>query len=131
MSDATWTWDHALVGVIPPMISPLGPTGEADAVSVERLANVAPRLMVELVQAARSGDRATCQRLHERVFDLTRIYTQEIGLAGIYAAAARLGLAQSVPAEPWLPVGEAEARTIDAILRAHELLPAAAGRPSR
>ena len=28
---ATWTWDHALTGVVPPLISPLGDGGDADA----------------------------------------------------------------------------------------------------
>jgi 4-hydroxy-tetrahydrodipicolinate synthase len=89
------------------------------------LANVAPKLLVELVRAARTGDVVSCQRLNEQVFDLTRIYTQGIGLAGIYAAAARLGLSQDVPAEPWLPVGAVERDKIDSILRTHDLLPRA------
>lgn len=90
------------------------------------LANVAPRLLVDLVRAARAGDTERCQALHERIFDLTRIYSQGIGMAGIYAAAACLGLAENVPAEPWLPVGEAETRLIEGVLRAHDLLPEAA-----
>ena len=28
---ATWTLDHALTGVVPPLISPLGDGGDADA----------------------------------------------------------------------------------------------------
>jgi 4-hydroxy-tetrahydrodipicolinate synthase len=87
------------------------------------LANIAPRLLVDLVKAARADDRAACARLHERIFDLTRIYARGAGLAGIYAAAARLGLSQNVPAEPWLPVADAELETIDGILQAHDLLP--------
>jgi 4-hydroxy-tetrahydrodipicolinate synthase len=89
------------------------------------LANIAPRLLVDLVNAARADDRATCQRIHDKIFDLTRIYARGAGLAGIYAAAARLGLSQNVPAEPWLPVGDADLQTIDEILEAHELLPRA------
>jgi dihydrodipicolinate synthase/N-acetylneuraminate lyase len=85
------------------------------------LANVAPRVLVDLVRAAHARDLATCQRLNDEVFDLTRMYTERIGMAGIYAAAARLGLAQNVPAEPWLPVAGADLETIDEILRAHHL----------
>jgi 4-hydroxy-tetrahydrodipicolinate synthase len=90
------------------------------------LANVAPRLLVDLVSAARIDDRSTCQRIHDRIFDLTRIYARGAGLPGIYAAAALLGLSQNVPAEPWLPVPDAELDSIEDVLRTHELLPMAA-----
>jgi dihydrodipicolinate synthase/N-acetylneuraminate lyase len=87
------------------------------------LANVAPRLLVDLVSAARGGDTAECQRIHDVIFDLTRIYARGAGLAGLYAAAARLGLCQNVPAEPWLAVDENGVETIVSILRAHDVLP--------
>jgi len=90
------------------------------------LGNVAPRVLVSLVQAARAGNVATCQRLHAEIFELTGIYTQKAGLAGLYAACAVLGLARNVPAEPWVPVGDADLPAIEAILRKHELLPLAA-----
>ena len=86
---------------------------------------MAPRLLVEVVRAAHAGDADRCQRLHAEVFELTRIYTQGIGLAGIYAAAARLGLVQNVVAEPWLPVSDADLQRIEAILQAHDLQPLA------
>src|SRR5438094_1719150 len=38
VTHATWTWDDALRGVIPPMISPLTASFEADVESVERVA---------------------------------------------------------------------------------------------
>jgi len=90
------------------------------------LGNVAPRVLVSLVQAARAGNVATCQRLHAEIFELTGIYTQKAGLAGLYAACAVLGLARNVPAEPWVPVGDADLPAIEAILRKHDLLPLAA-----
>jgi 4-hydroxy-tetrahydrodipicolinate synthase len=90
------------------------------------LGNVAPRVMVDLVKAARAGDVATCQRLHGEIFDLTSMYTQKLGLAGLYAACAVLGLARNVVAEPWVPVEGADLATIQAILGAHQLLPLAA-----
>jgi 4-hydroxy-tetrahydrodipicolinate synthase len=90
------------------------------------LGNVAPRLMVSLVEAARAGDLAVCQRLHGEIFDLTLMYTQKAGLAGLYAACSLLGLARNQPAEPWAPVAPADLPAIEAILRQHTLLPLAA-----
>ncbi len=90
------------------------------------LGNVAPRVLVSLVQAARAGDVAACQRLHAEIFELTGMYTQKAGLAGLYAACAVLGLARNVPAEPWAPVDDADLPAIEAILRQHDLMPLAA-----
>jgi 4-hydroxy-tetrahydrodipicolinate synthase len=87
------------------------------------LANIVPGLLVDLVRAARAGDIATCQLIHAKIFDLTRIYARGAGLPGIYAAAARLGLSQNVPAEPWQPVDDDALEAIESILRAHDLLP--------
>jgi 4-hydroxy-tetrahydrodipicolinate synthase len=89
------------------------------------LGNVAPRVMVALLNAARERDLATCQRLHNDIFELTGMYTQKAGLPGLYAACALLGLARNVPAEPWAPVGEADLLAIQAILRKHDLMPLA------
>jgi dihydrodipicolinate synthase/N-acetylneuraminate lyase len=93
---------------------------------VPGLANVAPRVLVDLVRAGHAGDMAECRRLHDQVFDLTRMYTQGIGLPGIYAAAAQLGLIDNVPAEPWLPIDQTQEDEVRSILRAHDLLPIAA-----
>src|SRR5437870_2297432 len=54
------------------------------------LGNVAPRVLVSMVQAARAGDVATCQRLHAQIFEFTGMYTNKLGLAGLYAACALL-----------------------------------------
>jgi dihydrodipicolinate synthase/N-acetylneuraminate lyase len=90
------------------------------------LGNVAPRVMVALVQAARERDIGACQRLHAEIFELTGMYTQKLGLPGLYAACALLGLVRNVPAEPWVAVDAADMPTIEAILRKHDLLPVAA-----
>ena len=90
------------------------------------LANVAPRILVDLVRAARAGDLPTCNRLHRDVFELTGMYTQKLGLAGLYAACAQLGLARNVPAEPWAAVEDPDAATIEGLLRKHGLLPVVA-----
>jgi dihydrodipicolinate synthase/N-acetylneuraminate lyase len=93
---------------------------------VPGLANVAPRLMVALVQAGHAGDLAECTRLHDKVFDLTRMYTQGIGLAGIYAAAELMGLIHNLPAEPWLPIEADQLAFVNSLLRKHDLLPVGA-----
>jgi 4-hydroxy-tetrahydrodipicolinate synthase len=85
------------------------------------LGNIAPRLCVDLVRAARAGDIATCQRLHGEIFDLTGVYTELAGLPGIYAACALLGLSSNVPAEPWAPVSAQQTQAIEAILQRHHL----------
>ena len=90
------------------------------------LGNVAPRVLVALVEAARAGDVATCQRLHAQILELTGMYTNKLGLAGLYAACALLGLARNAPAEPWAPVADADLPAIEAILRQHDLMPLAA-----
>jgi 4-hydroxy-tetrahydrodipicolinate synthase len=90
------------------------------------LANIAPRLLVDLVRAAHTGDLQTCQRLHGDIFELTGMYTNKLGLAGLYAACAQLGLASNIPAEPWAPVEGADGAAIQALLRKHGLLPSAA-----
>ena len=51
---------------------------------------------------------------------LSEIYT--VGLVGVYAACALLGLAGNTPAEPWAPLGDEQTRTIEGILRRHSLL---------
>ena len=93
---------------------------------VPGLANIAPRLMVDLVRAAHAGDLRTAQALHEKVLQLTLVYSQGLGLTGIYAAAERMGLASSVPAEPWVAVSQPELlRRIDTLIAEFELRPLA------
>ena len=87
------------------------------------LANVAPRIMVDLLRAARAADLETCNRLNRDVFELTGMYTQKLGLAGLYAACAQLGLARNIPAEPWAAVEGTDSAIIEGLLRKHGLLP--------
>jgi 4-hydroxy-tetrahydrodipicolinate synthase len=88
------------------------------------LGNVAPRVMVDLVGAARAGDRETCQRLHKEILALTGMYTGTTGLPGLYAACDVLGLSRHAPAAPWSAVDGAARASIEAILQEHRLLPA-------
>ncbi len=75
------------------------------------------------VRAARAGDLLTCNRLNRDVFELTGMYTQKLGLAGLYAACAQLGLARNIPAEPWAAVEGSDSAIIEGLLRKHGLLP--------
>jgi 4-hydroxy-tetrahydrodipicolinate synthase len=88
------------------------------------LGNIVPRLFADLVAASRTGNSAECQRIHARIIDLTRIYARGAEVRSLYAAAARLGLCENVPAEPWHPVEGDILETIDLTLRAHNLLAA-------
>ncbi|MDQ6670480.1 MAG: dihydrodipicolinate synthase family protein [Chloroflexota bacterium] len=85
------------------------------------LGNIAPRVMVGLVNAARQKDLAACQRLHSEIVDLTRMYARA-GIPGLYAACSLAGLVRNVPAQPWVAVESAELAGIQAILAKHDLL---------
>jgi 4-hydroxy-tetrahydrodipicolinate synthase len=90
------------------------------------LANVAPRLFVNLVHAATRADVATSRQLQERISDLWTLFTPGTMLPALYAACSALGLGSGRPAEPWIPSNTEEQRAIAAILRRHGLLEAAA-----
>lgn len=83
---------------------------------VPGLANVTPRLMVDLRAAAARGDAATCTRLQAGILDLCAIH--EIGhwLPALKAACAMVGIGSGVPALPLVPATEAERRAIAAVL---------------
>ena len=84
---------------------------------VPGLANVTPRLMVDLRAAAARGDGAACTRLQGAILDLCAIH--EIGhwLPALKAACAMVGIGSGVPALPLVPATEAERRAIAAVLR--------------
>jgi 4-hydroxy-tetrahydrodipicolinate synthase len=90
------------------------------------LGNIAPRLMTALVDAAHRADAETCRRLHLQVMRLADVYTGT-GIPGLYRACGLLGLGSGVPAEPWLPVDDAEAARIERALSEQRLLPVEAG----
>ncbi len=89
------------------------------------LANVAPRLFVDLVHAAARGDVVTSRQLQERIADLWTVFTPGTTLPALYAACAALGLGSGRPAPPWRPADAEEQRRITAILRRQGLLEAA------
>jgi 4-hydroxy-tetrahydrodipicolinate synthase len=89
------------------------------------LANVAPRLVVELVAAGRAGDIAGTRRLQEQLVDLWGLFSHGQGLAALYAACAQLGIGGGRTPQPWVMPEEEQQRAIAAILRRHDLAPAA------
>lgn len=84
------------------------------------LGNIAPRVCVDLVNAAHAGDVEACRRLHDDVMSLTEIYS--VGLVGTYAACALLGLSDNVTVEPWVPLSGDKLRTVEAVLERHGLV---------
>ncbi len=93
----------------------------ADGV-IAGLANVAPRLFVDLVRAGAHDDAAACRQLQERITDLWSSLVRELGLAGLYAASAALGIGNGQPAAPWVAPSADQQRAIVAALRRHELM---------
>jgi len=89
------------------------------------LANVAPRLIADLVAAGRRGDIATTRGLQERITDLWSLFGYGQGLAALYAACGLLGIGSGLPIAPWVAPDEARLRSVAAVLARHQLIPAA------
>ncbi len=93
------------------------------------LANVTPRLFVDLVQAGARDDALVCRQLQERITDLWSLLAYGQGLAALYAACAALGIGSGQPVAPWITPTADQQRAIATTLRRHGLLEAApAGR---
>ena len=90
------------------------------------LANVAPRLCVDLVQAGARGDVPACRKLQERIADLWTLFTQGTSLPALYAACVALGIGSGRQVEPYAPLDAEQQQAVAAILRRHGLLEAAA-----
>lgn len=80
------------------------------------VANVAPRLCVDLVRAAHAGDSARATQLQEHVTGLTRVYEQGHWLPALKHACAQLGLGNGRPAPPLEPAGNAARAAIAELL---------------
>ena len=96
--------------------------------------NIAPRLYVDLYEAARRGDLATVRALHDRVMRLSgSLYTLGAGvggyLRGLKCALSCLGLCDDYLAQPFGRFGPAERRLIEqrVALLGLEPLPGARG----
>lgn len=84
--------------------------------AVPGVANIAPRLCVDLVCAAHAKDSARATQLQERVTELTRVYEQGHWLPALKGACAQLGLGNGRPAPPLEPAGDAARAAIAALL---------------
>lgn len=83
------------------------------------LHNVAPRLAVDLYEAARCGDYVRALALQERLTQLWRIFEFGEIWGGLEAALQYLGLCEKVTAHPYRPLEPEERRQVEAILRAY------------
>lgn len=88
------------------------------------LANVAPRLFVDLVTAGQRGDIASCRRLQERIVELHALFSHGSALPALYAACAALGLCTGNPAPPWVGPDASQRRAIADVLQRQGLLAA-------
>jgi 4-hydroxy-tetrahydrodipicolinate synthase len=90
-------------------------------------ANFAPRLYVDLYEAAKRGDLPTVRRLHDRVTSLARkVYglSRSAGsIKGTKCALSLMGLCEDVMTEPLQRLGHAERARLAGYLRELELLP--------
>jgi dihydrodipicolinate synthase/N-acetylneuraminate lyase len=130
VTSTNWTWRDALRGVIPPMISPLTRSLDADATAVERVVNhileggcsglfVLGGVGEGAWLSSRQRDgivRATVDSAAGRVPVL-------VGVMLPGTAPAREEALRAVPAEPWQPVEDEALDSIESLLRAHDLLP--------
>jgi len=87
--------------------------------AVPGVANIAPRLCVDLVRAAHAGDSARATRLQEQVTGLTRVYEQGHWLPALKYACAKLGIGNGCPAPPLEPAGPATRAAIAELLARH------------
>ncbi len=83
------------------------------------LHNVAPRLAVELYEAARAGEYARALALQERLAQLWRIFEFGEIWGGLEAALQFLGLCEKVTASPYRSLEPEQRRQVEAILRAY------------
>jgi 4-hydroxy-tetrahydrodipicolinate synthase len=80
-------------------------------------ANVAPRLMADMCQAALAGDLATARRLNNRLMPLnTRLFVEANPIPVKWALAA-MGLIQPALRLPLVPLSEPQHATVRAALR--------------
>ena len=86
---------------------------------VPGVSNVAPRLCVDLLHAARRGDAPNAARLQDQVTDLARLYEQGHWLPALKAACAHLGLGNARPAPPLITADDTTRATIATLVNHH------------
>ncbi|MFW5743152.1 MAG: 4-hydroxy-tetrahydrodipicolinate synthase [Spirochaetota bacterium] len=93
---------------------PLMSLGGEGVVSVA--SNIAPRLMVELVKAARADDFEAARAMHYRLLPLFRAVFLQTNPIPIKYALAATGTITEAYRLPLVPLDETDKRTVDAIL---------------
>jgi dihydrodipicolinate synthase/N-acetylneuraminate lyase len=92
-------------------------------------ANAAPRLFVEVYEAAAAGDERRLQAAQRRLLSFGRIYRaglhESAVIKGLKCALACLGLCDETMTEPFGPLAEAERVQVRAVLEECGLLPRA------
>jgi len=89
---------------------------------ISATSNVAPREMVELVRAARSGELAEARRLHLRLLPLFDALFCETNPIPVKAALALLGLVDDEIRLPLTPLGAANRERLQAVLKEQGIL---------
>jgi len=88
--------------------------------------NIAPRLCAEFQNACMDGDFAKALRLHDHLMPLHDIMFIEANPGPVKHIAARMGLCRGDMRLPLVPVSDAAARAIDAVLAQMNMQPAIA-----
>jgi 4-hydroxy-tetrahydrodipicolinate synthase len=89
---------------------------------ISTTSNVAPRAMVELVRAARSGDLARARQLHLRLLPLFDALFCETNPIPVKAALAHLGLVDDEIRLPLTPLGAPSRARLQAVLKEQGIL---------
>lgn len=113
------------------LIGPEHLTAEAVALGgdggVNGGANVAPRLFVDLYNAAAAGDESATRAAQRRVLSFGRIYQaglhESAVIKGLKCALSHLGLCGEAMTEPFGPLGDAERARVRVVLEECGLLP--------
>jgi 4-hydroxy-tetrahydrodipicolinate synthase len=99
-----------------PMLS-LGGTGVISVVG-----NIAPAAMAELVRSYRQGNVARARELHYQLFDLCRAMFYETNPIPVKTAAGILGLCEAELRLPMCPMGEANRKKLEEVLKSSPVL---------
>jgi 4-hydroxy-2-oxoglutarate aldolase len=86
------------------------------------LANIAPRICIQIFDAVRSGDHETASRLQRRIVAVNTAVTATYGVGGLKAALDMLGYFGGDPRPPLLPPSGKDRDEIRRILAAAELI---------
>ena len=98
--------------------------GASGTISV--VANFAPRLVADMCAAAAAGNMAEAHKLHIAVYELTQVAFCETNPIPAKTAMAEMGMCHESYRLPLVPITPAGRERVIAVLKKHNLLPAAA-----